>query len=385
MERHLHNKIFGSTNCLSQEQLLKYNSNALSQKEKHRVEKHLVECELCSDALEGFSDVSSADILNEIRIRVQRITSQQKVVSINYWKRFLVAAILSGIAFVPFYFIFFQNKKSESILAENKMNEIEKSAEIPEEKNTSSENNQVAAEVSSGKDDEGERENLIDTRVADGSGSVKKEVKKVSQIAADELAEAKPDGNKISDESIISETTAMVSDIGTIQEQKEIGSGEEMKKERKEEEKPIVTTEKISQIVAKETAQGYMQPAAQSVAREEQDVSKNYEMEAKKKSEESGFAEKKAPAKALTISTDENFLNEGIALFNEKNYSAALEKFNAILKTNSENSDALYYIGLCYYNFGKYAEAKKIFREISESKSSYKKQAKKKLEELNDK
>lgn len=109
MELSLHNKIFGTGSCLSEEQLLKYNSNALSQKEKHRVEKHLLECELCADALEGFTLVPASSATNEVRNNIQRLTSGGKIVSINYWRRILVAASVIGIVFISYFFLFRKN------------------------------------------------------------------------------------------------------------------------------------------------------------------------------------------------------------------------------------------------------------------------------------
>jgi len=35
---------------------LKYISNKLSSAEKHEVEKHLIDCDMCSDAAEGLAD-----------------------------------------------------------------------------------------------------------------------------------------------------------------------------------------------------------------------------------------------------------------------------------------------------------------------------------------
>ena len=45
--------IFVPSGCISVEQLFNYQNKKLSKKEMHEVEKHLLDCQLCSDALEG--------------------------------------------------------------------------------------------------------------------------------------------------------------------------------------------------------------------------------------------------------------------------------------------------------------------------------------------
>ena len=40
---------------LTQESLHSYNEEALSRLDMHKVERHILNCELCSDALDGFA------------------------------------------------------------------------------------------------------------------------------------------------------------------------------------------------------------------------------------------------------------------------------------------------------------------------------------------
>ena len=46
-----HNLFSASEHCLSEEQLLLYMQHQLNPFGQHHVEKHLLDCELCSDAL----------------------------------------------------------------------------------------------------------------------------------------------------------------------------------------------------------------------------------------------------------------------------------------------------------------------------------------------
>ena len=42
-----------NTPCLSSQEMLDYTQGILSTQEQHRIEKHLLDCEFCSDSLEG--------------------------------------------------------------------------------------------------------------------------------------------------------------------------------------------------------------------------------------------------------------------------------------------------------------------------------------------
>ncbi len=49
--------IFTETACPTQDQLLAYVQGKLSPEERHEVELHLADCELCSEAVEGLSAI----------------------------------------------------------------------------------------------------------------------------------------------------------------------------------------------------------------------------------------------------------------------------------------------------------------------------------------
>lgn len=55
------NDLFVATQCPSQQQLLDYVQGRLSVEEQREVEKHITDCELCSDALEGLAAIQQQD------------------------------------------------------------------------------------------------------------------------------------------------------------------------------------------------------------------------------------------------------------------------------------------------------------------------------------
>ena len=54
MKSRIHN-IFSETGCVQKDMLLKYRDGELNDTDKHDVERHLIDCELCSDALDGLA------------------------------------------------------------------------------------------------------------------------------------------------------------------------------------------------------------------------------------------------------------------------------------------------------------------------------------------
>jgi hypothetical protein len=125
MSDSLKHKIFTETDCISEQTMFNYIDKKLSAKECHVVEKHLLHCDLCSDALEGLELVKNRNRVSVINQQVnQRINEsvavaakETKVVSFNY--KLVLSIAASVLLLIGGVFFFNQmNKKSE--LAENK-------------------------------------------------------------------------------------------------------------------------------------------------------------------------------------------------------------------------------------------------------------------------
>jgi len=65
-------KIFSETGCISKETMYRYLDGDLSAEEMHLVEKHLTDCELCSDELEGLSYMKDRDRTKTIVAELNR-------------------------------------------------------------------------------------------------------------------------------------------------------------------------------------------------------------------------------------------------------------------------------------------------------------------------
>ena len=72
MSKDLKHTIYSPTDCLSEKMLFDYIDNKLNQKERHIVEKHLLDCEMCSDALEGLEMVTDRNRITLIKEAINK-------------------------------------------------------------------------------------------------------------------------------------------------------------------------------------------------------------------------------------------------------------------------------------------------------------------------
>lgn len=117
MNDHKH-KIFNPTDCIPEQTMFDYIDNKLSAKERHGVEKHLLDCGFCSDALEGLELVKDRERIAVINQKVNEniaSTTSKKIVSINYRTIVAVAAGLALLIGSVFYFNQFTSDKSMDV------------------------------------------------------------------------------------------------------------------------------------------------------------------------------------------------------------------------------------------------------------------------------
>lgn len=109
-------KIFSETGCIPHEVLWKYRQGTLSPREKHEVELHLTDCELCSDALAGMMSMENDAVVSELRRSVRNISAPKKVIRF-YNFRILAAAAAVAVFFVFIYVIKSSDKNQNKEIA----------------------------------------------------------------------------------------------------------------------------------------------------------------------------------------------------------------------------------------------------------------------------
>jgi hypothetical protein len=110
--------IFSSTPCLTKEQLIGYAEDHMSPEQRHRAERHLIDCEFCSKALEGVISTSdkyrmhrTVDSINrEIHARLKR----PAVTRVN-WKVYYSMAAILIVGIVTVFYAFLRRPVHETL------------------------------------------------------------------------------------------------------------------------------------------------------------------------------------------------------------------------------------------------------------------------------
>lgn len=122
MSDSLKHTLFNETECISEQTLFDYIDKKLSEKENHIVEKHMLHCELCSDALEGLQLIKNREHIRIINQKInERIVSpfkETKIVAFNYKIILSVAATLLLLIGGVFFFNMLNHKDEMAVKLE---------------------------------------------------------------------------------------------------------------------------------------------------------------------------------------------------------------------------------------------------------------------------
>lgn len=132
-----HSDIFTHTDCISEEMLIRHVSGKLSSAEKHQVEKHLLDCEMCSDAVEGLAMIGDKNRISKITAELNQKVQERaaksgdrlgggKVINVNFFRQYRsqLAIAASVVVLLGLVFVFRSNMKeldqesSDKIFAE---------------------------------------------------------------------------------------------------------------------------------------------------------------------------------------------------------------------------------------------------------------------------
>jgi hypothetical protein len=89
---------------LTSEQMLKFLNHRLVGKELHEVEKHLVDCSFCNEALDGLKRVKKESALFSITDDLQKLARKRKLVKRKIFSQFDLIS-LYGLIFLILFLI----------------------------------------------------------------------------------------------------------------------------------------------------------------------------------------------------------------------------------------------------------------------------------------
>jgi hypothetical protein len=103
--------IFEQTPHLTHEQMSRYISHRLMGKDLHEVEQHLVDCNLCNEALNGMRKIKDESRILTITHELRKLARKRKLVKRKIFSQFdllnLLAVIFLVIFLIVIAFIFF--------------------------------------------------------------------------------------------------------------------------------------------------------------------------------------------------------------------------------------------------------------------------------------
>jgi tetratricopeptide (TPR) repeat protein len=329
--------IFNESQCLTNDEMLKYISGQLSKEDKQRVERHVADCEMCNDELEGMILMKDRKKLNEIitilntKIIHSANSVPYKVKSSQKFTIIRITAIAASavlIVFASIYLYFVSIHKSDHLAEMNKASEVNNGnvSKISPEMKLDSINSLGLNENYKNDDRTGTGEDISIESVAETENEsyVKRE---------------------IVDDEVTSDMTVTAGD--------EINSNNN---ERGDVEGEKEELDKIS-------------PSYTVVSEDLNDTDTGKEKANKKDNKMIGYNSRSVPSENIIAgrnSDDKLKSYKASALFSYegKVYNEALEGFTYYLEQNPNDIEVIYKAGMCHYFLKNYSKAITQFNSV---------------------
>ena len=409
----LHNHIFSNTTCISKETMLKYINKQLSKEELHQVETHMLDCELCTDAYEGFAFAENSSMLfaidNQIDTRAKGGVSRAPIMR-NLMVAASILVLVFGTYFTVDYFNTTVNKESNLALNENvksnqqnqleammlhstgdvdlelvelrnEKNELEAKDVISEPKMVLAEQIIIEEQAEKMLDDAVEppvvyaseafyADEVEDVELEEDALANENMAEVEESVTANKLYVNKDISAEKSEEIIVtsekqaslktSKKNLRTSFVGSTPIQADaMGEGMTGKSISTEQELLVIDGYKVVNYL-NEYQQAY--DAEKEITHEVSSVSARFENKTDKNN--AGNARTKNTVEVTYKETLEN----AIHLYKNKEYRKALGEFDNILAKHSKDVNAQFYAGLCFYHLNQNAAAIKKFNAVIKNK-----------------
>jgi hypothetical protein len=371
------NNIFSETDCLSPEILLAYAENRLNASDRYLVEKHLTDCELCSEALEGLSQVKDrsnlskifAGINKEIDKRTQK--KDAKVFRFDFRMRLAAAAILITVVGITVLFRYYLTDTKKEMLAQRTVKETE----IPKEgmkskpslKDKEAEQTVAASEkTSDGKNKKSLMEGTKMNMASDGESNMA-----YGSANATSGNQAQPDfqqqaylGFYKAEEQENSKKTA--EDMSLL-EKNEADKGDNLNTNT------IIKAEMDADKVMADSISAYGGNVAEtkSVSQTEEitayrnETSKDQTKSKNKANKKYTVTDERAPAvTTVTGAVSDQRYDDGIQKYSNSDYSGSIGLLGSYIEDYPKDYNALYYCGASYYFLNQYDNAITYFDKV---------------------
>lgn len=394
-------KIFAASDCLSEEVIMNYLHDRLSGRERHAVEKHLLDCPLCEEAIEGYALMQDN---KELKV-VAEVTGEKERRNVYFYHRWLAAAMVTAVLFCGgLYFI---NQELH-----DKQPEIASHPGPGHSKEKKEASSSVPATAEGPVAVKSEKETMNPT------GGGQEEVKGFYDPSADEGTHTAPAAAREDHRSDVP-----LSKPGTVmpERQTEQEAFGEVTKNRQEEHATLSPASPVYQETKKEEVevQGYSGVEKKSRNDSRQRTSGSGKMKARvEETSRQGIDADGLQDASSTDVSRQDAMEDALRLYSEGKYAEASAIYEKMLSSKNEVSDGelFYYAGDCHYRLKNYKnaiaswekvvqgmkyfeearwkkaealisdgrknEAKKLLEEIAAQDGKYKQEAENKLKEL---
>jgi len=339
------NHIFSVSQCPSEDILLDYVKGRLDPAQKHNIEKHLADCDICSDYSEGISFLKDPEhiliIVSDLNKKIDKKTNFR---GFNYRTIVTIAAaciVLFGITFI--LQTQFGKEKDNVQLAQEMNTTDSEQQHQPIEENENSDAEKY--NISTGKKAPPLAPISIEEDISDSFiTTTNQQSPTTSGKATNQNTRSVVAFSDIEFEQAFDEEQVDNDDFTALEEASET--------QKKDSEVTIVSAETITET-----------------------------------SEKAVFDRNKVEAstvsKTIVVSaTTGSSSDKGIGLYEKKEYKLSAGYFESILRTNPTDQTAQWYYALNLIKLKRNEEAKILLKAIIQSNSKYKKQAEKELKKL---
>lgn len=333
MTENLHS-IFSGSECPSEEELRSYFDHRLPDEEKHRIEAHLADCEMCTDELEGLSLLSDPDKLPRIVRELEERTAARKIRSLPTMTKivFASAAIILLLIGTLFIFRYILPGKEDPLVSTNQpqqKEQIQEELAVP-----GSDSPEAAAERIGGIP----RQNR--TEQDNNRAKISRQVKEWSSPDSG-MKEPLPVVTEMVPEmpSMIGETES-VAQLGLIATSHDPDPGQ-----------PTEIAERLGSTT--DTFSGPVQ-FIDGIRATRQKASNQSD------SRGGGLFQKMGPS----------LMNQAMERYEQSFFPEAAALFQEVISADPENYKAIYHLALCYYNMQRPKKALRILKWVLEDPDS---------------
>ena len=381
-------KIFDNDTCLTPDELLAYAERRLSGAEAHRAERHLLDCELCSDALEGILQSGNVkrvpQIVNQLNERIDALAKDQPGQA-SFFSFQRMAAVLALLIVTGGLWYYISTVNSDEKLFSQYYEPFNKTADS------------VASSVPAVKEQEPLQAAPVKAERGEtqSTKSVAATENKKEKLPVKSLAKESAKNESTSGQTVAMDMPASKAEDVTVQKQvaasRDVSLDEVKATEKTTTEEVVVARSKDTKAVSKTAA-----PAAAAEMRETefanvrvdatqlqraplQDAIRSYEV----KQYEQAFRQAEAFLKKFPKDAEGLFYSGVSALSLEKEKVAA-QRLKDCLATGSQQwkEEASWYLSLSYIKLGKSSDAKPLLEFLAGGNSVHAEEARSILEAM---